>query len=262
MKRIIIKLGTNILTNTEGKLDLAHLSALVEQMASIQTKKPQLELLLVSSGAITCGAEILGITAESIPEKQAAAAVGQVQLMHAYADQFIKHDIKISQVLLTKDGLSHASAKENISNTIFTLLNKDCLPIFNENDCVATDEIGERFGDNDELSGLIASLIQADKLIILTDTDGLYTQNPNEDRDAKFIPEVLNIDDSILNLASDKRSTRNRGGMRAKLETAKLCNKAGIDVIIANGRRPNVLQEILDQKASVGTLFKACNRSN
>ncbi|MEK9658160.1 MAG: glutamate 5-kinase [bacterium] len=254
-KKIVIKLGSNILTTPKGDLDLAQIQHVAQQFKHISQTIPDLDLLLVSSGAITCGSDALQVIPETIPEKQAAASVGQILLMSTYARYFSAEGFSIGQILLTKEGLTHSVYSANIRNTLATLLAKGVVPIFNENDSVATDEIGERFGDNDELSGLVSMLIGAHKLIILSDTDGLFDKHPGKHNDARLLSEVTCVNEAILGLADDQdASHRNRGGMHAKLLTAQRCTSAGIQVHIANGRRPHVLRDILAERA-VGTTF-------
>ncbi len=213
-------------------------------------------IILVTSGAITCGAQALGITPASIPEKQAAASVGQILLMHEYSTFFSQKGYKIGQILLTKDCIEDEIRRKNTQNTIFTLLENGIIPIINENDSVSTDEIGTKFGDNDELSAGVAELVGAKSLILLTDIDGLYTANPKKDPSATLIPLLSKIDDATFNLVNDIDNGRSRGGMTSKLTFAKQASEAGISVVLANGKRPDVVKDIFEGKA-VGTRVEA-----
>ncbi len=254
--KIVIKIGTNILTTPKNKLDLNNLRNLIQQL-STEKKAKNIEFIIVSSGAITCGAEKLKLsTTKTIADKQAAASVGQYLLMKEYGLFFGEFGINIGQILLTKNGLTEEKYKQNAKTTIQTLLKKKILPIINENDSVATDEIGINFGDNDNLSSQVAQLINAKKLIILTDTDGLYTDNPKENKKAHLIHKVKEVDEKIIKLANDTISNKkSKGGMTSKIKAAKEASESGIEVTIANGRQDDILHQILDQKKSVGTTF-------
>ena len=253
-KRIIIKIGSNILTTASGKLDINQINNIVTQCSEAIALYPQLSFLIVTSGAITCGSEALAMDAVFIPEKQAAAAVGQIQLMNTYLQAFSSYKHHIAQILLTKEGLSHHVYRRNIKTTLETLEDKEVIPILNENDSVATDEIGERFGDNDELSGLVAELFSASTLMLLSDKDGLFTKHPDHEG-AELLKKVPRIDDAILALADDRDlSRRNRGGMSAKLNCAQYCSQRGIDVHLVNGRKTNIILDVLAGK-DVGTFF-------
>ncbi len=243
-KRVIIKIGTNVLTTSEGKLDLNNLRSLVTDIATA-ISIDQREIILVSSGAITCGSGELNFIPKTIPEKQALAAIGQNLLMHEYQIFFGHYGLKIGQVLLTKDGFRKKILRKNTINTLNKLLEYKVVPIINENDAVATDEIKHhRFGDNDELSGLVASLIGADLLIILTDIDGLFNCNPKKYASAELIKKLEKIDDQVFELIEDLPSCRNRGGMCSKIQAAKKVSESGITCIIANGKKEGVLKKI------------------
>jgi len=253
-KIIVIKVGTNILTTPCGQLDLNNLRQIANQISQIIKNNKQ--VILVTSGAITCGSERLQISANSVPEKQAAASVGQILLMSEYLNFFSHKSIQAGQILLTKDGLEKATIKKNVTNTIKMLLKHNILPIINENDSIATNEIqNHRFGDNDELSFLVAKLVQADLLITLTDIDGLFTANPKQTPDAKLISDIERVTDDLLSRVEDIPNTRSRGGMKSKLTYAKNASELGIHVIIANGRRPTILDQIFSGE-SVGTFIK------
>ena len=181
----------------------------------------------------------------SIPEKQAAAAIGQSILMQEYNRFFQQRGYTSGQILLTKEGLQSEIILNNVRNTITTLIAHSAIPIINENDSVATDEIGVKFGDNDELSCLVAKLVQAEELILLTDIDGVFDQNPKTDPHAALVKNITDCNDSMLALAQDIPNSRSRGGMSSKLRAAKEAAEAGIDVWIANGRRRHILSDIV-----------------
>jgi glutamate 5-kinase len=249
---VIIKIGTNILTTPKGKLDKNNLKSLLNQIFSEYKKKTH-KYIIVTSGAIACGSEQTKLLAKTIPEKQANAAVGQILLMQEYLSFFKKKKINIGQILLTKKCITEPTKKKNAQNTIFTLLNHNILPIINENDSVATDEIDQNFGDNDTLSSQVAKLVSAKQLILLTDIDGLFTANPKKDSSATLLKKVTKISDKILGYVDDNlKNTHSRGGMNSKILAAKSASKAGTKVIIANGRRANIIKNIF-QNNFIGT---------
>ncbi len=242
---VIIKIGTNILTTDENKLDLNNMRSLVDQIsAQLNTYR----IVMVSSGAVTCGSEELEIRAKTIPDKQAAAAVGQIMLMSEYTTFFKLHGKTVGQILLTKDILIDQVRRTNSCNTIFKLLEMGAVPIINENDSVATDEI--RFGDNDELSAMVAQLTQAERLIILTDIDGVFTGNPKHNKKAALVQKLEKINEKTFALIEDSDNGKSRGGMKSKLMAAKEASEAGIDVTIANGRRNHIIRDVLTGKAT------------
>jgi len=247
----VIKIGSNILTTADNKLDLNNLRYLCNQLA--QCRQKGLDLIVVTSGAIVCGSERLEITAESIPEKQAAAAVGQNLLVTEYNNFLEPHGIAVAQILLTKDGLDADTRRENARNTLQTILKLGAIPVINENDTVAIDEI--KFGDNDLLSASVAGLVDADKLIILTDIDGLHTANPRLRNDTQLISEVAHVDKTIEALACEKGSGKGVGGMVSKIAAAKLATRAGVETVIANGRKSAVLIDLLLRHKKQGTTF-------
>lgn len=247
MQPIVIKIGTNVLTTEEGKLDLNTLRALTHQLADY-TKQGH-AIVLVTSGAITCGSERMGVVPHSIPEKQAAASVGQILLMNEYASFFGQKGLQVGQILLTKDCIEDSTKNKNTQNTLSMLVRQGVVPIINENDTVATDEIGVKFGDNDELSCMVAQLVKAERLIILTDIDGLYTANPKKDPQAQLIRHIEAVSEAMFNQVDDVQNTRSRGGMTSKLTYAKLASEAGIDVVIANGKKKSILEDIFQNKA-------------
>lgn len=250
---IVIKIGSNVLTDQKGRLSHRSFKKLAEQIKTFY--KYDKKIIIVSSGAIACGSEKLGIDYQmrTIPQKQGAAAVGQTLLMNYY-QKFLR-SVKIAQLLLTADGLQNKNRAENITNTFNELLKMKVIPIVNENDSVVVDEI--KFGDNDILSAQVACLVKAQKLIILTDIDGLYDKNPRQDNQAKLIKEVKKITPAILKLAdSSSGSYKGTGGMLSKLKAAKLATENGIDTYIANGFKKDILKNILLKKVDC-TYFAA-----
>jgi glutamate 5-kinase len=230
---------------------------LVQQVAKLHYMGR--EMTIVSSGAITAGRQRLKESSgdKGIYYKQAFASVGQSHLMYTYEKLFSQHDIIIAQALLTKTDLTQRSGYLNARNTLMTLIDSRIICIINENDVIALDEIEElRFGDNDNLSAMVANLIDADLLILLTDITGLYTADPHNDPEARLIRRVDKIDDSIECLASRASNDRGTGGMVTKIEAAKLATSSGVKVIIADGQEENILLRI-DEGVEVGTLFPA-----
>lgn len=248
MDKLVIKIGTNILTTPHCELDLNHLRHLVDQLVGMATTANS-AIVVVTSGAITAGAARLGIVPETIAQKQSAAAVGQILLMQEYARFFERFGYQTAQILVTKDCFTDPSRANLILDTITQLINRGVVPIINENDTVAVEEI--RFGDNDELSANMAVLIKANRLILLTDIDGLYSDHPDHPS-AQLIPHLDCVSDQALQMASGPQSPRSRGGMRSKLLAAKTATEFGIPVIIANGRTPDILRSI-DSGKFVGT---------
>jgi len=246
---LVIKIGTNTLTTPQGSLDLNLLRHLVDQIASFHE---QHDCLIVTSAAVTCGSQLLGITPKSVQEKQAAAAVGQPRLMYEYERFFETKGILVAQILLTRDVFEQKERSENTFNTMTMLLKKRVIPIINENDTVAIEEL--KFGDNDELSSKVSVLMKADLLVLLTDIDGLFTENPKLNPKAKQIFEVKKWEDRILDMGTGPVGTRSLGGMTTKLKAAKWATEHGIKTAIANGRIENVLIKILNQE-KIGTLF-------
>jgi glutamate 5-kinase len=251
-KRIVVKVGTSVLTSKEGKLETSYISRLVHELASLQQSGR--EVILVTSGAISAGMGKLQLIPKpkTIPLKQAAAAVGQSILMQTYEHLFSQHHQPIAQILLTHQDLSNRQSYINIYNTILTLLHYRVIPIINENDTVAVEEI--KFGDNDTLSALVAHSIEADLLIILTDTDGLYDTNPKHHKPKKLISVVEKVTPEILGLADGEGTPLSTGGMYTKLKAAEIVTKCGVVMIIANGREERILERIVNGE-SVGTLF-------
>ena len=250
-KKILIKIGSAVLTGSEG-LDLKIIDALVQEMCDLTRRG--FSIVLVTSGAIASGKHRLNITGKlkSIPEKQAAAAVGQGRLMRVYSKAFEKNNLFVAQMLLTLADLTDRPRYLNIRNTLSTLMEWHVTPIINENDSVAVDEI--KFGDNDNLAAMIANVVEADLFINLTATDGLYDCNPSQSKKAKLIPLVAEITDAIEAAATSETSSVGTGGMKSKIIAAKKVTSIGIPCIIAPGKRKKILSDIMAGK-EVGTLF-------
>lgn len=252
LKRIVVKVGTHLLTDEEGFLNRDYIKELSRQLFFLQQEGRK--VTLVTSGAIKAGTERIGITKllKTIPEKQAAAAVGQGLLMNEYTTAFKKYNQIVAQILLTKEDIIDRKKYLNARNTFFTLFKYNVIPIVNENDTVAVEEI--QFGDNDTLSALVAVLIEADILIILSDVDGLYTSDPNLYSDAQIIREVKEITSEIKKIAGKTRKIGATGGMQTKIQAAEIVTHSGIFMVIANGREKNILKRIISGE-EVGTLF-------
>ncbi len=253
--RIVAKFGTSLLTGGSDHLNQDIMASLVSQVA--QLHKQGRELLVVSSGAIASGRHKLGLAKQikGIPLKQVLASVGQNRLMHVYEQLFSQHNITVAQALLTKADLADRAGYLNARNTLLALLELRVLCIVNENDVVAVDEIQEtKFGDNDNLSAMVANLVDADLLLILTDTAGLYTADPHRDPEAHLIPEVARIDSEIERLAVDASNHLGTGGMTTKIEAAKLATASGVTVVIADGREPDIILRLAASEA-IGTRF-------
>jgi glutamate 5-kinase len=254
--RIVVKLGTNLLTAGTDRLNLEVMSSLVGQIARLMRQGG--EIIVVTSGAIACGLHRLGAPRErkDIPFRQMAASVGQTYLMRAYEDLFAWHDIVVAQTLLTRRDLADRQGYLNARNTLLALLEVRAVPIVNENDVVAVDEIeGAKIGDNDNLSALVANLVDADLLVLLTDTAGLFTADPRLDPQARLIPRVERIDREIEALAG-AGGVRGVGGMATKVQAARLATAGGTNVAIADGHERDILTR-LAQGEAVGTLFPA-----
>lgn len=254
-RRIVVKLGTNVLTAGTDRLDLEVMASLVGQIARLHQEGK--EVVVVSSGAIAAGRHRLGLKRDrkDIPFRQVLAAVGQSRLMEAYDQLFGWHDITVAQTLLTKADLADRVGYLNARNTLLALLELRVISIVNENDVVAVDEIeAAKFGDNDNLSAMVANLIDADLLVLLTDTAGLYTADPARDPRAQLIPRVEVIDAAIEALAGHARDDRSTGGMATKVQAAKLATASGVAVVIADGREREVLPRLVAGEP-LGTLF-------
>lgn len=253
-KRLVVKIGTSSLAYDTGKLDLATIEILVRQLADLHNQGR--EVLLVTSGAIGAGAGKLGLrrAPRTIPEKQACAAIGQGMLLHMYEKFFAEHGITAGQVLLTREDFAERRRFLNAQNTLRALLGFGVVPIINENDTVAVDEI--KLGDNDYLSALVAGLIDADLLLMLTDTDGLYTADPRSEPDARLISWIDEITPEIERLAGAAGSRLGTGGMITKLQAARIATHAGVPTVIARSSAENVLRRILAGE-ELGTVFRA-----
>lgn len=254
VSRLVIKIGTSTLTDGTARLSRRRLLELAQQMVKLHDEK--VEVVLVTSGAIAAGRERLGRlhrpVSKTVPVKQMLAAIGQTHLMLAWEQVFDIFDIAVGQVLLTRADLSDRRRYLNARDTLNTMLTHQTIPIINENDAVATDEI--RVGDNDNLSALVANVLHADMLVILTDQNGLYTADPRHFPEATLVSEVPVLDDSIWALAGVARGDLGTGGMTTKLQAADLATRSGVTVVIANGSRPDVLLEAVHGQ-SVGTRF-------
>lgn len=254
-RRVVAKFGTNVLTAGTARLDLEVMAALVGQVARLHQMGA--EVMVVTSGAIAAGRHRLGLKGErkEIPYRQVLAAVGQTDLMQSYQELFAWHDITIGQTLLTRRDLADRQGYLNARNTLLAMLDLRVVPIINENDVVAVDEIeGAKIGDNDNLSALVANLVDADLLVLLTDQNGLYTADPRLDPKAKLIERVDVIDAKIEALAAGSSSGAGIGGMTTKLQAARLATGGGTDLVIAAGEETEVLVRLASGEA-VGTLF-------
>ena len=252
--RIVVKVGTSTLAHSTGCLNIRHIEELCKVLSDL--KNAGHEIILVSSGAIGMGIGKLSLKERptDMPTKQAAAAVGQCELMYAYDKLFSEYNHTVAQILLTGLDLEDPTRYHNIKNTMNRLLELNVLPIINENDTVNTDEIS--VGDNDTLGAIVAVSMQADLLVLLSDIDGLYTKDPHKYPDAELISEIAEITPEVEALGGKSRSGLGTGGMATKLTAAKKCIARGTDVIIANGSAPSVLYDILEGK-QVGTKFIA-----
>lgn len=260
-KRIVIKVGTSTITHDNGRFNLANMEYLCRSIASLMNQGKQ--VILVSSGAIGVGVGKLRLPEKpkTIRDKQAVAAVGQSELMAMYSRLLNDYNQIVAQVLLTKDDIDEALSRQNVCNTFEALIEKQILPIVNENDTVSTREIYHNgtFGDNDMLSAMVAVLTGADLLIILSDIDGLYDSDPRANEHAALIEHVTEITDEVEQLAGGAGTKRGTGGMRSKILAARIATVAGIDTVIANGSKAHSIDQVMAQKA-VGTLF-AANRT-
>ena len=250
--RVVIKIGTSTLTHSTGNLNIRRVEELCKVMSDI--KNAGNEVILVSSGAIGMGVGKLGLLERptDVPTKQAAAAVGQCELMYFYDKIFGEYHHIVAQLLITGEDIANETRHDNFSNTLNRLLQLGALPIINENDTVGTKEIV--IGDNDTLAAIVAESVKADLLILLSDIDGLYTADPRTDPNATLIHRITKLDDSVLALAGGTGTKRGTGGMVTKLQAAKICMDCGCDMVIANGNTPTNLYDILDGK-QIGTRF-------
>lgn len=254
-KRIVIKLGTSTIAHKTGKLNLRRMNNLVRVLADLQNSGR--EIILVSSGAIGLGTSKLGLKQRpsDTPSKQAAAAVGQCELMYMYDQLFGNYSITVAQILLTKT-IIDTPRKQNVQNTFEKLIGMGVIPIVNENDTVAIDELELEIGENDSLAAIVADIANADLLVILSDIDGLYSSDPHKSDNAKLIPVVEKIDSHIEEIAGGAGSSLGTGGMSTKINAAKIASDKGIDMVIMNGNDPEKLYDLFEN-IQVGTVFLA-----
>lgn len=256
-KRIVIKVGTSTLTHKTGRLNIRRMERLVKTLADIQNSGR--EIILVSSGAIGLGMSKMGLRERptDTPMKQACAAVGQCELMYMYDKLFGEYNLNVAQILLTRYILE-TPRKNNVENTFFKLIEHNIIPVVNENDTVAIDELELAVGENDSLAAHVGMFCHADLLVIMSDIDGFFDGDPRSNPEAKLIPVVEKIDDKIRALAGDAVSGLGSGGMITKINAAEIAMNAGFDMAIVNGRNPDILYQLFDGK-SVGTIFLANN---
>lgn len=254
--RVVIKIGTSTLAHSTGHLNIRRVEEICKVVSDV--KNAGNEVIVVSSGAIGMGVGKLGLAKrpDDIPTKQAAAAVGQCELMYTYDKLFSEYNHTVAQLLITGADVENSVRYENFTNTLNRLLELDVIPVINENDTVATEEIV--IGDNDTLAAIVAKSTNADILILLSDIDGLYTSDPHKCSDAKLIEKVTEIDEKIIALAGGKGTSLGTGGMVTKLNAAKICLESGCDMVISNGNNPLNIYDILDGKP-VGTRFTEKN---
>ena len=250
--RIVVKIGTSTLAYPTGHLNIRRFEELCKVISDVKNAGHQ--VIIVTSGAIGMGVGKLGLLErpKDIPGKQAAAAVGQCELMYIYDKQFSEYNHTVAQLLITGDDVENEERHNNFSNTLTRLLEMNVIPVINENDTVATKEIV--IGDNDTLAAIVAQSVSADKLILLSDIDGLYTADPHLNPDAELIQWASTVDDHILSLAGTSNSNLGTGGMVTKLEAARICLSCGCDMIITNGNNPANIYDVIDGKP-VGTTF-------
>ena len=254
--RIVVKVGTSTLAHATGRLNIQRMERLCRVLSDL--KNAGHEIILVSSGAIGMGVGKLNLTGRpaDMPSKQAAAAVGQCELMYTYDKQFTEYSHTVAQLLLTGEDIKSEQRSRNVRSTLSRLLELGALPIINENDAVATDEIGveNTIGENDSLSAIVAAAIGADLLVLLSDIDGLYDKDPRRHPDARLIPTVERVDDELFTLAEDSSTGLGTGGMITKLRAAAIATEAGCEMVIANGSKPEVLYDIAAGRPA-GTRF-------
>lgn len=254
--RIVVKVGTSTLAHAGGRMNIRRVELLCKVLSDLMNAGCQ--VVLVSSGAIGMGVGKLSLAGRpaDMPGKQAAAAVGQCELMYTYDKLFSEYNHTVAQILLTAEDIQDSLRSRYVHDTLERLLEWNALPVINENDAVAIDEIGVHttIGENDTLSAIVAKLINADMLVLLSDIDGLYTADPRKDPNATLIPTVDTITPEILALAGEAGSSLGSGGMATKLKAAQIAISAGIDMIIANGEKPEALYALLEGKA-IGTRF-------
>ena len=252
--RTVIKIGTSTLCHQSGRLNIRGVEELCKTISDL--KNSGLEVIIVSSGAIAmgCGKMSLPERPKDIPGKQAAAAVGQCELMYIYDKLFSQYHHTVAQILISAEDIEDEKRHANFTTALNRLLELDIIPVINENDTVATEELG--IGDNDTLAAHVAASVKAEMLILLSDIDGLYTSDPHKDPGAKLITEVRKLDEDVMRLGGGAGSGFGTGGMKTKLTAAKICCKNGCDMLIINGSQPGLLYDVADGKA-VGTRFYA-----
>jgi len=257
--RIVVKIGTSSLTYENGKINLTRMEQLIRKISDLMNKDKQ--IVLVTSGAVGVGMGKLNLTTKpkEIAEKQAVASVGQCELMHIYSKLFSEYGIIVGQILLTRTVINNNITKNNAINTFNRLLDKRVLPIVNENDVISTDELISNdkasFGDNDTLSAIVATLVDADLLILLSDVDGFYEGDPRKNKNVKIIKVVEDISSDLFEYVGSSSSKMGTGGMFTKLEAAKIATRNSIDVVLANGNDMNNLYKIIEGQ-DIGTWFK------
>lgn len=251
--RIVVKVGTTTLAHSTGNLNIRRVEELCKVLSDL--KNAGHDVILVSSGAIGMGVGKLSLSEkpDDIPGKQAAAAVGQCELMYVYDKLFSEYNHVVAQILITGDDVQNESRYRNFSNTIHRLLEMHTLPIINENDTISVEEI--QIGDNDTLGAIVAKTVEADLLVILTDTDGLYTADPRVDATAALIPEVTKITPELMSLGGGSGTKQGTGGMSTKLSAAKIATEAGVETVILNGQRPEALYQVAGGCDYIGTRF-------
>nr|WP_305891115.1 glutamate 5-kinase [Methanolobus chelungpuianus] len=256
LNKIVVKIGTSSISTEDGRLNHRFMDGMAAQVAALHGQGKQ--VILVSSGAIGIGIDILGLGCRprEIPVRQACAAVGQSVLMQEWSKSFARHDLKVAQILLTYESFSNRLTYLNLRNSISTLLSYGVIPIINENDTVCVNEIEATFGDNDKLSAVVASKTEADLLIILSDIDGLYDKNPKRNNDAQMISVIEDITPEVESYGGSPTSMKGVGGMRTKIDAAKICHMSGCNMIIANSSTDDVVRRVLEGE-NIGTLFLA-----
>ncbi len=252
--RIVVKVGTSTLAHKTGNLNIRRVEELCKVLSDL--KNAGHEIVLVSSGAIGMGVGKLSMQGKpaDIPTKQAAAAVGQCELMYTYDKLFSEYNHTVGQILLTGDDVENEQRHQNFQNTVYKLLELGAIPVINENDSIATEEIV--IGDNDTLGAIVATSIDADLLVILSDIDGLYTGDPRKDKNVTLIKEINEITADVETLAGDSGTKLGTGGMKTKLAAAKISMDGDVEMVITNGKNPETLYNVVDGKDFVGTKFK------
>jgi glutamate 5-kinase len=254
-RRVVIKIGTRTISAEEGPgVDQEYIRSLAASVARLRDR--DIQVLLVSSGAIGMGARALGLTqrSQSVTMRQACASIGQPLLMQSYREAFLAHDLITAQVLVTRDLFNRRGSFNHLKNSVEKLLKLGSIPIINENDSISTEEISRSFGDNDQLSAHVASKIDAELLILLSDVDGLYDRNPRYHADARFIPYVPELKEEHHLAARGKGSAHSTGGMSTKLKAVEIAGDAGCTVVLAHGRDPGVIERIIGGE-EIGTFF-------